>query len=411
MDRGAAIGKEEAAPGRPRRIAFISSNPDWGGSEDLWSSAAAVLAEQGHKVSVLKGRVDEKQPRIRRLRALGCPIWDFRKLPFVPRKVQSGLTLFAWPITYALQMLRLRYALWRARPELVVVSQGANADGLFLLKRIRRSGLPYAIVCQKATDMYWPGDVDLEDMRADYGRALACFFVSRHNLHLTEEQIGLRLPHASVVRNPFLVPWERDEAWPADEGVTRLACVGRLYPREKGQDLLLRVLARDRWKARPIHVTFFGSGQHEQGLRAMAGLLGLDNVTFAGFTSDAASIWRDNHALILPSRAEGLPLVIVEAMLSGRVTIATDVAGAREVVTNDVNGFLAAAPTEDAIDEAMERAWQRRSEWRAIGEAAAREIRTLVPSDPPRAFADLVLGLLDRPAESAGGPASLPKAA
>ena len=69
-------------------------------------------------------------------------------------------------------------------------------------------------------------------------------------------------------------------------------------------------------------------------------------------------------------------------MLSGRVAIVTDVGGNGEVVEDDVSGFLASAPTEDALDEAMERAWQRRAEWREIGERAAARIRTLVPPDP-----------------------------
>jgi glycosyltransferase involved in cell wall biosynthesis len=411
VDRGAAIGKAEAAAFRPRRIAFASSNPDWGGSEELWSTAAALLAEDGHQVSVLKGRIFETEPRIRRLRALGVPMTDFRRLPWLPRKVQSALTDFAWPVTYAQQMLRLRLGLRRARPELVVISQGSNTDSMYLIKRVRRLGLSYVIVCQKASDLYWPGDRDLDDMRVDFTQARACYFVSEHNLHLTEEMIGRRLANAAVVRNPFLVPWQREEGWPDASDGLRLACVGRLYPRDKGQDMLLRVLARDTWRQRPVHVTVFGTGQHEQGLRAMADLHGLTKVTFGGFAHDSAAIWRDHHALILASRAEGLPLVIVEAMLSGRVTIATDVAGAREVVTDNVNGFLAAAPTEDALDEAMERAWQRRDEWRAIGDAAARDIRELVPSDPPRAFADLVLSHLQAPAASTPGPAALSEAA
>src|SRR5687768_15158099 len=159
----------------PRRIAFISSNPDWGGSELLWSAAAVVLAEDGHKVSVLMGRIAEDEPSIRRLRELGCPIRNFRKLPFVPRWLQSGPTDFGWPIVYALKMLRLHYALWRARPDLVVLSQSGNLDGLYLLKRVRRRGLPYVIICHKATDMEWPEDRDIEDMRAYYRDAVACW--------------------------------------------------------------------------------------------------------------------------------------------------------------------------------------------------------------------------------------------
>ena len=387
MDRGAATGEGLAGASRPRRITFISSNPDWGGSELLWSAAAAALAEDGHIVSVLQGRIDESEPRIRRLRELGCPIRNFRKLPFVPRWLQSGPTDFGWPIVYALKMLRLHFALWRARPDLVVLSQSGNLDGLYLLKRVRRRGLPYVIICHKATDMEWPEDRDIEDMRSHYRDALACWFVSRQNLLLTEEQIGTRFPHASVVRNPFLVPWEGDQNWPDASAGLRLACVGRLHPREKGQDMLLRVLARDKWKQRPVHVSFFGSGQHEEALRRMAGLLELENVTFAGYAEDAATIWRDHHALLLSSRAEGLPIVIVEAMLCGRVPIVTDVGGA-EVITDNVDGFLAAAPTEDSFDEALERAWQRRDEWPSIGKAAADTMRRLVPPDPVRPLAD-----------------------
>jgi glycosyltransferase involved in cell wall biosynthesis len=83
--------------------------------------------------------------------------------------------------------------------------------------------------------------------------------------------------------------------------------------------------------------------------------------------------------------------VIVEAMLSGRIPIVTDVAGNAEVVEDGVSGFLAATPTIAAFDEALERAWQRRGEWQAMGKVAAERIRTLVPKDPPRTFADVLI--------------------
>ena len=66
-------------------------------------------------------------------------------------------------------------------------------------------------------------------------RALHCFFVSRHNLRLTEEQFGIRLEHASVVRNPFKVGWEPSRDWPGTDLGLRFACVGRFYPRRRAR--------------------------------------------------------------------------------------------------------------------------------------------------------------------------------
>jgi glycosyltransferase involved in cell wall biosynthesis len=222
------------------------------------------------------------------------------------------------------------------------------------------------------------------------------FFVSEHSWRLTEEQLGRKLANASIVRNPFNVPWSAEPDWPEDGTGLRLACVARLAPQEKGQDLLLRVLAAGIWRNRPVSLSFFGSGEHREGLDAMARFHGLAGVRFHGQEEDVAGIWRDHHALLLGSRAEGLPLVLVEAMLSGRVPIVTDVGGNSEVVSDGVTGFLAASPTEASIDAALEQAWQRRGEWRKIGAAAANAIRALVPPDPAADFADVLVRIADR---------------
>lgn len=377
---------------RPLRFVFVSGNRTWGGSEELWSATAAELASDGHHVTALKSYVESKEPRIQRLRALGGRVRDLTRFPFIPRQLFSLIAILMWPFTFIHEAARLQLGfLFSRRPDLVVVSQGGNQDGWLLADVCRRLKLPYVLISQKASEMYWPTDRRLKRLRGVYRSARACYFVSEHNLRLTEEQMGSRLPHASVVRNPFLVPWERRSDWPDEQNGIRLACIGRLYPMEKGQDLLLRVLARDRWRERPLSVTFYGSGPHRAGLEDMARHLGLTSVTFGGFVRDVAAIWNDHHGLVLPTRCEGLPLVLVEAMLSGRVPIVTNVAGNAEIVENDVTGFLAAAATEDAIDEALERAWQRRAEWRAIGQQAAERVRTMVPEDPARSLADALL--------------------
>lgn len=379
------------------RLVFISSNTGWGGSEELWSATAAAIAAAGHAVTVYKGGLDSREPRIRRLRELRCTLRDLDGGPLVPRRLASLIAAASYPASFGLQLARLWLGLKVSRrPDLVVISQGGNYDGLFHADLCRRLKLPYVLISQKASDLYWPIDSRRKRLRAVYEEALACYFVSEHNRRLTEEQVGIALPHASVVRNPFLVPVERRSDWPDERGGIRLACIGRLYPMEKGQDLLLRVLARDLWRKRPLSVTFYGTGNQRAGLEEMARQLGLTSVTFGGFVRDVTSIWNDHHGLILPARCEGLPLVLVEAMWSGRVPIVTDTGGNAEAVDDGTTGFIAAGATEDALDEAMERAWQQRDEWRALGEAAATRIRELVPEDPAEVMAATLLGLLQR---------------
>ena len=119
----------------------------------------------------------------------------------------------------------------------------------------------------------------------------------------------------------------------------------------------------------------------------------MENVEFRGHVGSIQDVWKNHHLLVLPSRLEGLPLVLVEAMLCGRPAVVTNVAGNSEVLDDNETGFLAAAPTAAHFDEAMERAWQRRNQWEDMGREAARRIRLAVPEDPVGVFADQLMKL------------------
>jgi glycosyltransferase involved in cell wall biosynthesis len=134
-------------------------------------------------------------------------------------------------------------------------------------------------------------------------------------------------------------------------------------------------------------VTLFGHGPNEKTLLRLKQLYGLDNVRLGGFTRDVCSVWEQHHALILPSRYEGLPIVVVEAMLCGRPCIVTDVMGSAELLEHGVTGFVAEAPTTYHIDKALEDAWEARSRWAEIGRQAAIAVRKEVPADPIGVFA------------------------
>ena len=382
---------------RPLCIALVSSNGSWGGSEELWSRVADELADGGHLVTVYKGSDPEAEPVLRRLRERGVRVRDLHRVPLLPRrwcwKLRASRIL-----SHAIPLARLAIGLLLSRrPDLIVISQGGNHDGVFLGELCRRKALRYALISHKASPVYWPSDLRREVMRRVFAGAEACYFVSEDNRSLTEQQLAMSLTRASVVRNPFLVPWDAAFGWPDSSGGFRLACVGRFNPLDKGQDLVLQVLAADRWRKRPVTVSFFGSGDKRNGLEGMARHLGLQNVFFEGFEPDVKAIWKGHHALLLGSRAEGMPLVLVEAMLAGRVPIVTAVGGNGELVEDGITGFLARSASVDALDDALERAWSRREEWDAIGEAASRSIREVIPRDPAKVMAARLLQLVSAP--------------
>jgi glycosyltransferase involved in cell wall biosynthesis len=364
-----------------RRIVFIASNEwvPWGGSELCWSLAAERLIERGVQVYVSVNSWGERVKQVEHLRSLGCQIF-YRPQPSLPERIRRRI------------FLRKGYASHHVRrigtgADLIVISQGGNQDGLPWMEAARSCAFRYATIVQSVAEHWWPGD-ELAKRFADvYEGALSTFFVSEANLALTRRQFGTALPRGRVIRNPFSVRYTAQPAWPGGpEGQLSLACVGRLEVHQKGQDLLMRVLGLRHWRARNVRLTLAGTGMNERSLRHMADTLKLTNVNFAGFVDDVEKLWSSHHTLVLPSRYEGMPLALVEAMLCGRPGIVTDVAGHRELVRDNVNGFLAKAATVELLDEAMNRAWENRHRLQEMGEVAARDVRQWVSSDPTGDF-------------------------
>jgi glycosyltransferase involved in cell wall biosynthesis len=365
-------------------VAFLSvCSQRWGGSEELWSRAACALRDGGHTVDVMKGNVDRDHPRIRELTRRGCAVTDLNEL--VPRRLALALSAVA-PGRAGLDALRHQALVAAARlmvrrPQLAIISQGGNFNGTHLALVCARLRVPFVLVAQSASEVSWPSDRMRPALVEVLARSRRSLFVSAHNLRVTEHQIGRPVPRAEVVRNPVPAGRELPLPWPAASGdALRLACVGRLLIAEKGQDILLEALAEPRRRERPVHVSFFGEGPNRDGLREMAGWLGVERVSFPGQVASFEDVWRTHHALALSSRIEGQSLALLEAMACGRVPIVTDVGGNGELIEDGRTGFVAEAPTAAAFGAALDRAWECRQRWPEIGAAAARRVE-----DPSRA--------------------------
>lgn len=379
-----------------QKIAIISTCiEEWGGSEELWARSIPILQAAGLGVIVYKDRIDRQHPRWSALAESGVALYDLQgaKWKFFARKALLRMRKQYWYESSELRRAFVR-RLAADRPALVVIAQGINFDGLNYAQDCIAARIPFVIICQKAVDFFWPQPDQRPGMIDALMQARKCFFVSRHNQALTEEQFGIRLTNAQLVFNPV----DRGTGpvpYPADRSVYRLACIGRLFVLDKGQDILIRLLARPKWRDRPIEISFIGSGVDREGLEAMARMYGLTNVHFAGQIADVRDSWRDFHALALPSRSEGLPLVVLEAMAAGRVVIATTAGGSREVIKDGETGFIGDTGTE-SFDEALERAWQRREEWEELGMAACRDLPNRLPDVAAEAaFAKTLITLLN----------------
>ncbi len=392
LDRGSASSPAFISMSSTQtfRFGFVSTmnGMPWGGSEQLWSDAALRLREHGHEVVASVFRWPSRPPRLDDLAHAGVQL-AYRPLrPNLRDRVALKL---------AKRIPRFRdfsHTAWLRRhaPDLLVISQGGPWDGVPWMTLCRALDIPYCSVIQANSELWWPLDSRLPEIRAGLLGARRVFFVSQANRRLMELQCGMALPNAEVVANPCKVDRSAAVDWPQSHDPLRFACVGRMAPSAKGQDVLFEVLAQEKWRRRRVELHLYGSGPSESSLGALALFLRLPNVFCHGHVSDVRAIWSANHALVLPSRFEGLPLTIVEAMLCARPVITTDVAGNTEVVTDNVDGFVAGAATVPLLDEAMERAWTRRSDWHAMG---LRARAAALASTPPDATGEFERTLVD----------------
>lgn len=370
------------------KILFTTENIDWGGSELLWSETAIRLSEF-NKVFICINNKIILPKKIESNKAIIIKRIKVRKFSFL-EKIYNKIV----PYKLALKQKENRVSsIKEISPDLVIINQGYNFNGVDLMDFCSKSGIRYITISQAVNEFYWP-DLNMRiKMQTGYENAECNYFVSQDNINVTESQIGKKLTNAQLVRNPFNVPYNVDLLYPSDKEYYSLAFVGRYFFSAKGQDILLRVLSLHKWKARNLIINFYGSGRDKQNLIDLITLYDLKNVYIKDF-KPTLDIWKENHGLILTSRYEGLPISLVEAMICSRMAIITDVSGSAEVITNLISGFIAKAPRVKELDKTLELAWKNRSNWQNMGINAKFEVQKKVEEDPVFSFSNNLIKLL-----------------
>lgn len=193
--------------------------------------------------------------------------------------------------------------------------------------------------------------------------------------------LGTKVQHAHAVvaitsfARSQLYRWTRYADWPkvqvarcaVDEGwlaqppppiaasSRRLVCVGRLCE-QKGQALLVQAAQRLAADGERFELVLVGDGEMRGDIERLIATHDLGKVVSITGWADGAEVQRQlaaARALVLPSFAEGLPVVIMEAFALGRPVISTAIAGIPELVQDGKNGWLIPAGDVGAIEGAM----------------------------------------------------------
>jgi glycosyltransferase involved in cell wall biosynthesis len=213
--------------------------------------------------------------------------------------------------------------------------------------------------------------------------------VGEHTSREIEQLVGL--PHGSVLTIHNGVP---DEEWHAATRPTAgplVGAIGRLE-RQKGYDILIQALSR----IDGATLVLVGDGSERPALEKLTHSVGVaDRVAWTGWRDDARSYLGAFDVFAFPSRFEGFPLAVLEALLARSAVVATDVGSVAEAVRDGETGLLVPPGDSAALARAIERLLADQALRRRLGEQGRRLVlERFTARHMARAFESLYEDLL-----------------
>lgn len=288
--------------------------------------------------------------------------------------VAEACRVHTWLIDSGVQQLHAHFGTNSAEVAMLVHSLG---------------GPPYSFTVHGPEEFMRPMGLTEKIRRASMVIAISSF--GKSQLSLWTPYQGW--PKIRIIRCGLEDTFHKGVETKLSPAVTRLTCVGRLTE-AKGQPLLIEAAARLAAKNIEFQLVLAGDGPLRPVLESLIDKFGLgDRIRITGWISSAQvrNELLASRALVLPSFAEGLPVVIMEAMALRRPVLTTYVAGIPELVTHGVTGWMFPAGSVEDIALAMEQCLSSSDEEiTKMGEAGYRRVVTLHSIDTEaRKLADL----------------------
>ena len=374
-------------------VALFLYGFEMGGAQRRTLAMAGELAHRGIRTTVLV--VDAAGP-LREAVPAGVSVVSLRgrltDLPWVRarrrRRVRAAIPALA------------RY-LRAAKPAVLIAAANHSLLAALLAHRLAGSS-PTRLVLRVSNHLSGPGLslwLRAAVVRRTFNRASAVLAVAEAVAQdLRALHPGLSIP-VHVLPNPVIDPGLCERAagdaghpWFYDGGDPVVLSVGRLVP-QKDIATLLRAAARLA-ERRPLRLVIVGDGPERQALEALSRCLGLaERVHFAGTLDNPLPLMRRARLFVLPSRWEGLPGALIEAMACGCPVVASDCpGGSSEILQGGRLGTLVPPGDVSALADAMSRALDTEPDRQALrarandyslkagGDALAELLRRLHPA-------------------------------
>lgn len=159
--------------------------------------------------------------------------------------------------------------------------------------------------------------------------------------------------------------------------VPTLLCVGRLV-NAKGQGVLIQAARELKQRGIAFQLQMVGDGPDKLSLEAFVAANNLgDEVKFLGKVNHnrVQELQRQADIFVLPSFAEGIPIVLMEAMASGTPCVTTHITGIPELFTNEFDGLLVRPGNEQLLADALERLITDKALYEKIASNALQTVR------------------------------------
>ncbi len=381
------------------KIAVISMiREPWGGSEELWYDMAIEAMKQGHTVIHSSYSFEKLVPKQEKLVREG--LIHISRRGFIKSSTPAPTRIFLKLLNRFANIFTNPFKeLFKHKPDYILYNGTCYsiADERMLQKILNKEKTPFGIIAHYNREDGKDADAKKVMLTGQiFNKAKNIFFVSRRTLQTAQLRVGGNIPNALLVRNPVNLSSTEILPYPAP-GSVNFAIVGNLRIVHKGQDIILDIFCEDKWKQRDWHLNLFGSGEDEEMLKRLIKTMGLEErVTFHGNVANLRQVWARNHILLMPSRMEGMPLAMVEAMICGRPSVVTDVGGHTEWIEEGKEGWIAAQADKTSFADAMEKAWEQKDNWEKVGVQAHHKALTLYDPQPGKTLLTHIINSLQR---------------